>query len=141
MKTYFCISSSKVLFAPRVKHKIVVLIIIVFHVGPVAVCQGRLTGVARVVVLGQSGILNEAVSHLTEHDTHQRIDRPIRNGHQHPSGDHQDVPAICKPELHVHKCAVKICRLNVGATPGARWKVLQVIFFIIKLKISLCNSY
>lgn len=124
MKTYLCISSSKVLFAPRVKQKVIIIIMIMFYVGPVAVCWGTLTGVAYVVVFGQSGVLYEAVSHLTKHDTHQRIDRPVHNGHQHSNAYHQDVPAICKPELHVHERAGKICTLNVGATPGVMWKVL-----------------
>lgn len=104
MKTYLCISSSKVLLAPRVKDKGIILL---SHLGPAAVRGEPLTGVAYVVVCGQSGVLYEAVSHLTKHDTHQRIDRPVHNGHQRSQGDHQDVPAISKPELHAHECAGK----------------------------------
>lgn len=115
MKMYLCISSSKVLFSPGGKHKIISRMV-TFGGGPVAACGGTLTGVACVVVLGQSGVLYEAVRHMTEHDTHQRVDRPVHNGHQHSHGDHEDVPAIRKPELHVHKCAGKICTLHVGAT-------------------------
>lgn len=64
--------------------------------------QKTLTGVVYVAV-GQLGMLYKTVCHVSEHDTRQRKRCPINHGRQRPNTHQQNVPAVCKPELHMHQ--------------------------------------